>query len=246
MQWTGGIGQYGDVRALGQRLLEEFQPLAGEPVTKVAQARDVPPRVRQAGDESFRYRIIGGGRHHDWDRVGGLLGRADGGAAPGHNQVHLELDQLGRQVAETFLTSLGIAVLNDKVLALDVAEIAQPLPESLQTRIGVKGGRAGTEPTDPVHFRRLLRVGAEGCQEEAKDEHDGEYKSLHLITSSAWKSMLGGIVIPSAWAVLRLITNSNFVGCSTGRSAGLAPFRILSTKTAARRHPQLGSDSFGP
>ena len=29
--------------------------------------------------------------------------------------------------------------------------------------------------------------------------------------------------------------NSNFVGCSTGRSAGLAPLRILSTYLAARR-----------
>ena len=28
---------------------------------------------------------------------------------------------------------------------------------------------------------------------------------------------------------------SNLRGCSTGRSAGLAPFRILSTKTATRR-----------
>jgi hypothetical protein len=26
-----------------------------------------------------------------------------------------------------------------------------------------------------------------------------------------------------------LMINSNFVGCSTGRSAGLAPLRILST-----------------
>jgi hypothetical protein len=43
------------------------------------------------------------------------------------------------------------------------------------------------------------------------------------------------MVKPSALAVFRLITSSNFVGCSTGRSAGLAPFKILSTKAAARR-----------
>ena len=28
---------------------------------------------------------------------------------------------------------------------------------------------------------------------------------------------------------LKLITNSNFVACCTGKSAGLAPFKILST-----------------
>ena len=51
----------------------------------------------------------------------------------------------------------------------------------------------------------------------------------HLINLVARASTSGGIVRPICFAVLRLITNSNFVGCSTGRSAGLAPFRILST-----------------
>ena len=49
------------------------------------------------------------------------------------------------------------------------------------------------------------------------------------ITWSARASTDGGIVRPRALAVLRLMTSSNFVGCSTGRSAGLAPLRILST-----------------
>jgi hypothetical protein len=49
------------------------------------------------------------------------------------------------------------------------------------------------------------------------------------ITSSAWNSSVGGIVRPRSFAVLRLMTSSNVVGCSTGRSAGLAPLRILST-----------------
>src|SRR5438309_1704558 len=51
----------------------------------------------------------------------------------------------------------------------------------------------------------------------------------HLMILSALASTLGGIVTPICFAVLRLITSSNFVGCSTGRSAGLAPLRILST-----------------
>src|SRR5262245_1669181 len=57
---------------------------------------------------------------------------------------------------------------------------------------------------------------------------------------------MGASSSPSALAVLRLMISSNFVGRSTGRSAGLAPLRILSTNTAARRQPQRGSDSFGP
>ena len=51
----------------------------------------------------------------------------------------------------------------------------------------------------------------------------------HLITLSALYSKDCGMVRPICFAVLRLITSSNFVGCSTGKSPGLAPFRILST-----------------
>src|SRR5712671_134551 len=56
--------------------------------------------------------------------------------------------------------------------------------------------------------------------------HDADYS----ITSSARASSVGGRVKPSAFAVLRLTTSSNRIGCSIGRSAGLAPLRILSTK----------------
>jgi hypothetical protein len=56
----------------------------------------------------------------------------------------------------------------------------------------------------------------------------------YSITRSAVAIKLAGTVIPSAFAVLRLITNSNLVGCSTGRSAGFAPWRIRLTYEAAR------------
>src|SRR5262249_47055228 len=58
---------------------------------------------------------------------------------------------------------------------------------------------------------------------------DSTDRSHGWITSSARSSSDGGIVSPRVFAVLRLMTSSNLVGCSTGRSAGLVPFRILST-----------------
>jgi hypothetical protein len=51
-------------------------------------------------------------------------------------------------------------------------------------------------------------------------------KIVHSITSSAMESTPDGTSIPSERAVFTLMTNSNLVGCRTGRSAGLAPFRI--------------------
>ncbi len=48
----------------------------------------------------------------------------------------------------------------------------------------------------------------------------------YWITSSARSNSSFGIVSPSAFAVLRLMTSSNLVGCSIARSLGLALLRL--------------------
>jgi len=58
-------------------------------------------------------------------------------------------------------------------------------------------------------------------------EQRDEFPPPHSITSSASESTSGGMESPSALAVLRLITSSNLVDVSTGRSAGFAPLRIF-------------------
>jgi hypothetical protein len=65
----------------------------------------------------------------------------------------------------------------------------------------------------------------------------------YSITSSAMTSSVGGTTRPSALAVVRFKTTSNLVGCSTGISLGLAPRKILSANSAARRYR---SGRFGP
>lgn len=57
----------------------------------------------------------------------------------------------------------------------------------------------------------------------------GHGKRIHSITLSARTSTDAGKLMPSAFAAFMFKTNSNFVGCSMGRSAGFAPLRILST-----------------
>jgi hypothetical protein len=51
---------------------------------------------------------------------------------------------------------------------------------------------------------------------------------LHSINLSARSKMDVATSILSAFAVLRLTTSSNFVGCSTGRSAGFSPRKTRS------------------
>ena len=53
-----------------------------------------------------------------------------------------------------------------------------------------------------------------------------QQKARYSMTSSARASIAGAISRPSVFAVLVLMTNSNFVGWITGRSAGFSPLRI--------------------
>src|SRR5438067_1200401 len=55
------------------------------------------------------------------------------------------------------------------------------------------------------------------------------HRDVYSITSSARADRVGGTSIPSAFAVLRLITSSNFVDRSIGRSPGLSPLRMRAT-----------------
>src|SRR5262245_10095186 len=78
-------------------------------------------------------------------------------------------------------------------------------------------------PTTGVHNSTSY---IRGC---AADQGDELAPPHHSITSSARTSRAVGTVRPSALAVVRLMTSSNFVGCSTGISAG-------------RRRPGHGGD----
>ena len=62
--------------------------------------------------------------------------------------------------------------------------------------------------------------------------HAPQQNPPHSSTSSASDKNDLGIVRPSALAVLRLTTTSNFVGNCTGRSVGLAPLSNLLTYSA--------------
>jgi hypothetical protein len=74
-----------------------------------------------------------------------------------------------------------------------------------------------------ILFQAMSLVGSQAAVSNRGKNH------AYSITSSARASSEGGTVRPSALAVIRLMTRSNLVGCSIGRSAGFAPRRILST-----------------
>jgi hypothetical protein len=81
----------------------------------------------------------------------------------------------------------------------------------------------------------LLRVGRKRRDEATSQRGQEEAATVHQsITWSARSSSDGGIVRPSTFAVFRLITSSNLVGCSTARLRPLQnPIHV------ARRAPHL-------
>src|SRR5262249_1691051 len=80
---------------------------------------------------------------------------------------------------------------------------------------------------DAPHALAPLRARRERPRGRRPAEQRDELAAFHhSITSSAAACSVSGTVRPSALAVLRLITSSKVVGCSTGSSDGLAPLRI--------------------
>src|SRR5207245_8024205 len=122
----------------------------------------------------------------------------------------------------------GKAIFDGDIVPLDKSLLFQPLAKGGHDARSIS--RAPLVDVANHGHRRLLRCGRERYGEDAPT-HDADERSPvhHRRLSSARTRIDCGIVKPRALAVLRLMTNSNFVGCSTGRSAGLAPLRIFPT-----------------
>src|SRR5215831_14278126 len=115
-------------------------------------------------------------------------------------------------------------VFDRHVLTLDITGFAEGVAERGHVACHRIGCPEVYEPDDG--HRRLLCAHRKRPRNRAAEERD-EGAPLHLrdhsITSSARASRLSGTVRPSAFAVLRLITSSYFVGACTGRSAASRP-----------------------
>ena len=101
-----------------------------------------------------------------------------------------------------------------------------PDPRSRREPAGRPGTAIKLRPT-----RGLESVGqAGGRLRDFSDLEVGPDRRLYLhrysITSSARASSVGGTSRPSVRAVSALITSSNLLDCTTGRSAAFAPLRI--------------------
>src|SRR5262249_25603639 len=114
----------------------------------------------------------------------------------------------------------------------DVAAVGPPqLCELLLERANPSLGLAVAlgvrhQDCDAPHATWLLRACRERPRHRAAEQCDELAASAHSITSSATASRDGGTVSPSIRAICALMTSSNLVDCTTGKSAGLPPLRM--------------------
>src|SRR5262249_27496841 len=181
---------------------------------------------------------------HPQTRPGGPMSPAWGRAPHSHrdDDIDLEPDELGGDLGEAFAASLRPAILDRDVAAFDPAEFVQPLHKG-GDRLADHRRRGPAKEPDSWQLRRLPRARRERPRGRRAAEQRDKLATLdlcaHSITSSAIASSDGGTVRPSVFAVLRLMTSSNFVGCITGRSAGLAPLRIRPTYMPTWRYASV-------
>src|SRR5262249_53324101 len=133
-------------------------------------------------------------------------------------------NQFARESGEPVNIPIGKPVQHSNILTFGISQIGQTGPETLEYSPNRKF-RTQIEPANRRHCGLLGTRSAWPNSSRTGDKGD-ERAALHSITSSARAISEGGTVRPSAFAVFKLITNSNFLGCNTGKSAGLSPLRM--------------------
>jgi hypothetical protein len=136
-----------------------------------------------------------------------LLGGQGLGCARGHDDINLEHNQFGRESGEPLELPLGISVFDHDVATLDVPEVMQSLEEGL-LQVGISSQVGGRQETYSSDLGRLLGLGGELRADDASTHEDEKRTSIrHRMISSARTKSDWGMVRPSAFAVLRLMTN---------------------------------------
>src|SRR5262249_29376746 len=207
----------------GEGLAREFEPLRPYLYIQGGHARQVAAASAQAGDKTQLDRVTPG-REYDRNRRSRRFGRQRRRCASRGDDRDLLLNQIGRQRWQSVIVTFRPAILDRHVAALDITSFVEALAER-----GHHGCVPLRRPTieEPKHrHRRLLRARRERPRGSRAAEQRDERAAFHSITSSAsnWTEL--GTSRPIVLAICTLMTSSNLVNCTTGRSTGFAPLRI--------------------
>src|SRR5262249_52877817 len=176
-----------------------------------AHARDIAARSADAGNESRGDRV-GAGRKDDRDRRGcSPCGQRGERPTACENDRDLLFDQLRCHRLEPVILVIGPAIFDCDVLALNIASFGQAFAERGDQERILLGCRAVENADNGPGLLRAQGLRTEDRCRRRTTEQSDERAPFHSITSSARAISVGGTSRPSAFAVLRLMTNSNLV-----------------------------------
>ena len=224
VKWAG-LTSTRDTGRCGYQLAQDFQVLGDKFAREKIVPCDVAARPREAGNQTEPDRIFSD-IEDDGDGRGGRLGRQRRLDPPDRDD-HRDrpAGQFARQHWQPVELVLGPTVLDRDVLAFGITALLQPWLKPAQAS-AVTSGDCGCDEADHRH-RRLLRARRERPSSCRAAKQRDEFAPLHSITSSASESRLSEILTPSAFAVVRLMTNSNFVGLHHRQVGGLRALQDL-------------------
>src|SRR5262249_28288094 len=146
----------------------------------------------------------------EWRRCGRRDRRANAWRTAGIDHVGPQASEIGGQRRQSIELTLRPAIFDPHIAAIDEAGVAETLVKRRHTEFCTAGNSHAQIADGRLLRARRQRPEHWRCR-PAADERDA-LAPPHSITSSARASRFGGTSIPSAFAVLRLITSSNFVG----------------------------------
>src|SRR5262245_10089698 len=120
---------------------------------------------------------IGMRREDDKGRVGCLPGAFGLGIRDATNDVYFHAYQLGCRLLQ-LLDRLRPAKLNDKILALNMTESAQPRPQRLYV-VRITSSATETEVSDPPNLGRLLRTRHRRPREQRRTGNPDQLAAPH-------------------------------------------------------------------
>src|SRR6516165_6954840 len=165
----------------------------------------------------------------DRDRRRRGFGCKRGRSAQGSDSCNATADEVTHERRQAIVLAAEPMVLNDSVLAFNVAGFTEAFRERCRMAIGAIE-RSTTDKADHRQLLRLLRARRERPSSRCAGEQRYELATgAHSITSSARSKSAVGNVTPIALARAALMISSNLVGCWTGKSPGLVPFKMRFT-----------------
>src|SRR6266446_5429339 len=204
-----------------------FEPFRAEAKVVPGKSGDVAARSGGTLDEAAADRVEDSHKH-DRNRLGLLLQRGEDSGGIRQDRVRRKGNQLRGIGSRALGGTSGEANVEPSIACFDPAQILHAFAKYREASLLLRITGDTDQHADPPYPIRLLRPRLARPRRRAAEQGD-ELAPFHSITSSARSRIDVGSVTPIALAVFRLSANSKFAACSTGRSAGCAPRRILAT-----------------